>query len=136
MFYYTATMINANICCDWQAMGDYTRVITDFSVFPANATEGQVGSYWFHEDSQAYFDDIDHYKMIRAMCRLSCSVCDKSAEEQGGEGIAKRRNKFRSIEQLKGHLFHQHRLSMCSLCLEGRKVRSFFCLCVLNSSLW
>ncbi|OAY82794.1 E3 ubiquitin-protein ligase hel2 [Ananas comosus] len=108
-----------------RAMGDYTRVITDFSVFPANATEGQVGSYWFHEDSQAYFDDIDHYKMIRAMCRLSCSVCDKSAEEQGGEGIAKRRNKFRSIEQLKGHLFHQHRLSMCSLCLEGRKV--FIC---------
>lgn len=100
-------------------------MITDLSVFPANATEGQVGEYWYHEDTQAFFDDVDHYRMIKAMCRLSCSVCDKSAEEQGSEGT-KRRHRFRSIEQLKGHLFHQHRLFMCSLCLEGRKVR--FCL--------
>ncbi|MBA0589819.1 hypothetical protein Gorai_018546, partial [Gossypium raimondii] len=50
-------------------------------------------------------------------------VCDK-IEEQSNAGI-KRRGKFRNIEQLKGHLFHQHRLVMCSLCLEGRKV--FIC---------
>ncbi|XP_010938163.1 uncharacterized protein [Elaeis guineensis] len=107
-----------------KALGDYTTVITDFSMFPANATEGKVGQYWYHEDTQAFFDDVDHYRMIKAMCRLSCSVCDKSAEEQGSEGT-KRRHRFRSIEQLKGHLFHQHRLFMCSLCLEGRKV--FIC---------
>lgn len=107
-----------------KALGDYTRVITDFSVFPANATEGKVGQYWYHEDTQAFFDDADHYRMIKAMCRLSCSVCDKNAEEQGSEGT-KRRHRFRSIEQLKGHLFHQHKLFMCSLCLEGRKV--FIC---------
>ncbi|ONK63067.1 uncharacterized protein A4U43_C07F11070 [Asparagus officinalis] len=59
--------------------------------------------------------------MIKAMCRLSCSICDKSTEEQGNENM-RRRNRFRHIEQLKGHLFHQHRMFMCSLCLEGRKI--------------
>ncbi|KAJ0978689.1 hypothetical protein J5N97_014163 [Dioscorea zingiberensis] len=107
-----------------KAMGDYTRVITDFSMFPVGATEGKAGQFWYHEGTQAYFDDVDHYKMIKAMCRLSCSVCDKNGEEQGAES-ARRRSGFRSIEQLKGHLFHQHRLFMCSLCLEGRKV--FIC---------
>ncbi|KAM0947558.1 putative transcription factor interactor and regulator LIM family [Dioscorea sansibarensis] len=107
-----------------KAMGDYTRVITDFSRFPAGATEGKAGEFWYHEGSQAYFDDMDHYRMIKAMCRLSCSVCDKNAGEQGTEPT-RRRSGFRSIEQLKGHLFHQHRLFMCSLCLEGRKV--FIC---------
>lgn len=101
-------------------MGDYTRIISDFAVFPPEPKEGRAGSYWYHEGIQAFFDDSDHYKMIRAMCRLSCSVCDRM-EEQSGEG-PKRRGKFRNIEQLKGHLFHQHRLLMCSLCLEGRKV--------------
>nr|GMD60876.1 zinc finger protein 598 [Ipomoea batatas] len=106
-----------------KAMGDYTRIISDFAVFPPEPKEGRAGSYWYHEGIQAFFDDSDHYKMIRAMCRLSCSVCDRM-EEQSGEG-PKRRGKFRNIEQLKGHLFHQHRLLMCSLCLEGRKV--FIC---------
>ncbi|KAJ6847205.1 zinc finger protein 598-like [Iris pallida] len=107
-----------------KALGDYTRVITDFSAFPSGASEGQAGSFWYHEGSQAYFDDVDQYRMIKAMCKLSCSICDKSAEEQGNEG-AKRRSKFRNIEQLKGHLFHQHKMFMCSLCMEGRKV--FIC---------
>lgn len=102
-----------------QALGDYTQAISNFSVFPHEPKEGRMGSYWYHEDTQAFFDDSDHYKMIRAMCRLSCSVCDKM--EQPAEG-PRRRGKFRNIEQLKGHLFHQHRMLMCSLCLEGRKV--------------
>ncbi|KAG8477582.1 hypothetical protein CXB51_030664 [Gossypium anomalum] len=106
-----------------KALGDYTRMINDFSVLPTEVREGRVGSYWYHEDTQAFFDDVDNYRMIKAMCRLSCSVCDK-IEEQSNAGI-KRRGKFRNIEQLKGHLFHQHRLVMCSLCLEGRKV--FIC---------
>lgn len=106
-------------------MGDYTRVISDFSVLPAGAGEGKVGEYWYHEDTKAYFDDADHYKMIRAMCRLSCSVCDNAEDQIGQAAQDKRRSRFRSIEQLKGHLFHQHRLYMCNLCLEGRKV--FIC---------
>ncbi|KAF5455460.1 hypothetical protein F2P56_025033 [Juglans regia] len=105
-----------------KALGDYTRMINDFSVLP-KVREGRVGSYWYHEDTQAFFDDIDHYKMIKAMCRLSCCVCDKM-EGQPHDG-SKHRANFRNIEQLKGHLFHQHKLLMCSLCLEGRKV--FIC---------
>ncbi|CAI9775008.1 unnamed protein product [Fraxinus pennsylvanica] len=33
----------------------------------------------------------------------------------------RRKPKSRNIEQLKGYLFHKHKLIMCSLCLEGRK---------------
>lgn len=106
-----------------KALGDYTRNIGDFSVFPAEAKDGRVGSYWYHEDTQAFFDDSDHYKMIKAMCRLSCSECDKVDDQNNGG--SKRRARFRNIDQLKGHLFHQHKLIMCSLCLEGRKV--FIC---------
>ncbi|GAB4841816.1 hypothetical protein Ancab_022551 [Ancistrocladus abbreviatus] len=105
-----------------KALGDYTRMVNDFSSLPSGVREGQVESYWFHEDTQAFFDDVDHYKMIKAMCRLSCSVCDKSEEQHDG---SRRWNRFRNIDQLKGHLFQRHRLLMCSLCLEGRKV--FIC---------
>ncbi|KAK9136576.1 hypothetical protein Sjap_007170 [Stephania japonica] len=105
-----------------RAMGDYTKTVSDFSIFPAEAAEGKNGLYWYHEDTGAFFDDSDHYKMIKAMCRLSCSVCDK--EDQTSEG-PKRRRKFRNIDQLKGHLYHGHRLFMCNLCLEGRKI--FIC---------
>ncbi|KAK7259155.1 hypothetical protein RIF29_24754 [Crotalaria pallida] len=106
-----------------KALGDYTRMINDFSALPSNVREGKVGSYWYHEDTNAYFDDMDHYKMIKAMCRLSCSVCDKMEEQQ--HDAPRRRERFRNIGQLKGHLFHRHKLHMCSLCLEGRKV--FIC---------
>ncbi|KAI3749151.1 hypothetical protein L2E82_19758 [Cichorium intybus] len=106
-----------------KALGDYTKMINDFSVFPPEDKEGRSGSYWYHEDTQAYFDDLDQYKMIKAMCRLSCSVCDKM--EENISNSSKRKARFRDINQLKGHLFHQHRLFMCSLCLEGRKV--FIC---------
>ncbi|PON69598.1 zinc finger protein [Parasponia andersonii] len=105
-----------------KALGDYTRMINDFAIFPA-APEGQVGAYWYHEGTQAYFDDLDHYKMIKAMCRLSCSVCDKT-NEQRSEG-SRRRGEFQNVEQLKSHLVHRHRLSMCSLCLESKK--AFIC---------
>lgn len=107
-----------------QALGDYTRLINDFSILPSDVKEGKVGSYWYHEDTQAFFDDVDHYNMIKAMCRLSCSVCD-NVEGQPNDG-PKRRAKFRNIQQLKGHLFHQHKLFMCSLCLEGRKVKCIY----------
>ncbi|CAL0308514.1 unnamed protein product [Lupinus luteus] len=106
-----------------KALGDYTRMINDFSALPSNIREGKVGSYWYHEDTNAYFDDMDHYKMIKAMCRLSCSVCDKMEEQP--HDASRRRERFRNIGQLKGHLFHRHKLHMCSLCLEGRKI--FIC---------
>ncbi|CAI0425017.1 unnamed protein product [Linum tenue] len=102
-----------------KALGDYTRMINNFAVLPSEPREGRNGSYWYHEDTQTFFDDLDHYKMIKAMCRLSCSVCDNMEETNDG---TKRRSGYRNIEQLKGHLFHKHKLFMCSLCLEGRKV--------------
>ena len=109
-----------------QALGDYTRTINDFSTFPTAPKEGRVaGGFWYHEDTQAFFDDLDQYRMIKAMCRLSCSVCDKAEEEQGGGGGGggpRHRLRIKSVEQLKGHLYHKHKLNMCNLCLEGRKV--------------
>ncbi|ESW35216.1 hypothetical protein PHAVU_001G216400 [Phaseolus vulgaris] len=107
-----------------KALGDYTKVINDFAALPSEVREGKIGSYWYHEDTNAFFDDVDHYKMIKAMCRLSCNVCDKM-EEQPQDAASRRRAKFRNIGQLKGHLFHCHKLHMCGLCLEGRKV--FIC---------
>ena len=98
-------------------------MVHDFSLFPTGVNEGKAGDFWYHEATQAYFDDADHYKMIRAMCRLSCSVCDNAEDQVALAPQAKRRSKFRSIDQLKGHLFHVHRLHMCNLCLEGRKVK-------------
>ena len=97
-------------------------MINDFSVLPTEVREGRVGPYWYHEDTQAFFDDVDHYKMIKAMCKLSCSECDKM-DEQSNDG-PKRRGRIRNLGHLKNHLYHQHRLWMCSLCLEGRKVKS------------
>lgn len=104
-----------------KALGDYTTTISDFSLFPSNSTEGKNGSYWYHEDTVAYFDDFDHYKMVKAMCRLSCSVCDDNIDPDA----SKRKPKFRNIDQLKHHLAHRHKLFMCTLCLEGRKI--FIC---------
>uniref|UniRef100_A0A453LIY9 RING-type domain-containing protein n=1 Tax=Aegilops tauschii subsp. strangulata TaxID=200361 RepID=A0A453LIY9_AEGTS len=112
-----------------KAMGDYTRVISDFSALPAAAGEGKVGEYWYHEDSRAYFDDADHYKMIRAMCRLSCSVCERIEADQAGQAAAAQAKRgdstFETIGLLRGHLSEKHGLRMCNLCLEGRKV--FIC---------
>lgn len=105
----------------FQSLGDYTSLVNDFSVLPYDVREGRMGSYWYHEDTQAFFDDVDHYKMIKAMCKLSCTVCDKM-EDRSNDGM-KRRVQFRNIEQLKNHLIHRHRRAMCSLCLAGRKVR-------------
>ncbi|PRQ29180.1 putative transcription factor C2H2 family [Rosa chinensis] len=101
----------SNVVFVTKALGDYTKMVRDL---PSKAREGRCGSYWYHEDTQAFFDDADHYKMIKAVCNLSCSECDKMEE--------KSTIRFRNIEQLKLHLFHQHRLYMCPLCLEGRKV--------------
>ncbi|EXB53831.1 hypothetical protein L484_003266 [Morus notabilis] len=101
------------------ALGDYTRMINDFAIFPADPTEGQVGTYWYQEGTQAYFDDLDRYKIIKAMCRLSCSVCDKTNERSK---VFTRKGEFKNVEHLRSHLIHRHGLLMCSLCLESRKI--------------
>ncbi|XP_057871285.2 uncharacterized protein LOC131077755 [Cryptomeria japonica] len=106
-----------------KALGDYTKSIKDFIALSAGANDGKVGDNWFHSDTQAYFDDEQHYKMIKAMCRLSCSVCEKnSLPKDSGNELQKRDREFKHIDQLRRHLYHVHKLSMCNLCLEGRKV--------------
>lgn len=111
-----------------KALGDRTKVITDFSTLPAVAGEGKTGEYWYHEGTQMWFDDVDQYRAVRAMCQISCAVCKDSgsAGKKGGKASkAKHKKKIGSIEQLKVHLFDQHHLYMCDLCLDGRKV--FIC---------
>ncbi|KAF0931464.1 hypothetical protein E2562_004587 [Oryza meyeriana var. granulata] len=111
-----------------KAMGDRTRVIADFSALRGAGGEGKAGEYWHHEATQTWFDDADQYRIISAMCRLSCSVCDSNSnkeEHTGKAAKAKRKNKIRSVDQLKEHLLNRHGLYMCDLCLEGRKV--FIC---------
>uniref|UniRef100_A0ACD5VHP9 Uncharacterized protein n=1 Tax=Avena sativa TaxID=4498 RepID=A0ACD5VHP9_AVESA len=112
-----------------KALGDRTKVISDFSALPAVAGEGKVGEYWYHEGTQVWFDDVENYRTVRAMCQISCTVCKDSTSNNGKKGgskasKAKHKKKIGSIEQLKTHLFDQHHLYMCDLCLDGRKVFS------------
>nr|AAC34219.2 unknown protein [Arabidopsis thaliana] len=108
-----------------KALGDYTKTISDFSTtFPSVPKEGRVGSFWYHEETNVYFDDLNHYTRIKAMCRLSCNLCNDTNKTRP----KKEPNhcvRFKSVEHLKDHLNHQHKLHMCSLCLVGRKV--FIC---------
>ncbi|KAL5699258.1 RING-type E3 ubiquitin transferase [Ranunculus cassubicifolius] len=97
-----------------KALGDYTTKITNFSVFRKARKEGKNGNYWYHQDTGAFFDDFDQYNTIKAMCKLSCSICEKT-EERG----------FKTIDKLNSHFFHKHKKLICTLCLEGRKV--FIC---------
>lgn len=113
-FYCCICKSESNTIFVTKALGDYTRMISDFKgLGEVNGSEGKAGEYWYHEGTKAYFDDFDHYKMIKAMSKLSCNVCNK---KNGGS------REFNSVEQLKAHLFHRHSLFMCSLCLEGRKI--------------
>lgn len=114
-------------------MGDRTKAIGDLSALPAAAGEGKTGEYWYHEATQVWFDDADHYRMVRAMCRISCTVCESSGNK-GKKGSksskAKHKIKFETIEQLKAHLFNKHCLYMCDLCLDGRKVMLLMMACL------
>ncbi|GKV46406.1 hypothetical protein SLEP1_g53393 [Rubroshorea leprosula] len=74
-----------------RALGDYTKAINDFTAFPDDPPEGQVGPYWYHGGTQAFFDDLDQYKMMKAMCMLSCAVCQKNEQRTAG---SKRRGEF------------------------------------------
>ncbi|KFK37470.1 hypothetical protein AALP_AA4G261000 [Arabis alpina] len=101
-----------------KALGDETKTISDFTSFPLVVKEGSV---WYHEETKVIFDDLNQYTRVKEMCRLSCTLCDKTKKSQG----SKHRLRFKSVEHLKEHLNHQHKLHMCGLCLVGRKV--FIC---------
>ncbi|CAA7044304.1 unnamed protein product [Microthlaspi erraticum] len=105
-----------------KALGNHTKTITDFSNFPSEPSEGRVGSLWYHEETNVFFDDSNQYTRVKAMCRLSCTCCDKTKKSKSKSN---HRLPFKSVQHLKDHLSHQHKLHMCSLCLVGRKV--FIC---------
>lgn len=96
-----------------KAMGDYTKSIDNFEALAGRR------DLWHESNIQAYFDDEEHFKMIKSMCRLSCSVCETA--ESGKEHV-KKGHIFRNLDQLRRHLYNVHKVHMCGLCLEGRKV--------------
>ncbi|KAG6555431.1 hypothetical protein Mapa_002659 [Marchantia paleacea] len=108
-----------------KALGDYTRVVTDWKSLPSRlgSSTAEGGNLWYDSVVEAYFDDEEPYKTIKAMCRLYCSVCENaSPEDSGGKGMMRKGYIFKNIETLRRHQFMIHRVYMCELCLEGRKV--------------
>lgn len=100
-----------------KALGDYTKSVDNFEALAGRR------DLWYDSNIQAYFDDEEQYKIIKSMCRLSCSVCE--AAESPGKEFVKKGYVFRSLDQLRRHLFNGHKVQMCGLCLEGRKI--FIC---------
>ncbi|KAL2624113.1 hypothetical protein R1flu_008358 [Riccia fluitans] len=108
-----------------KALGDYTRIVTDWENLPDRVGNNTLGeaSMWYDNVVEAYFDDEEPYKIIKAMCRLYCSVCENaSAEDSCGKGMMKKGYVFKNIDALRRHQFGIHKVFMCELCLEGRKV--------------
>ncbi|KAH8936521.1 hypothetical protein BDL97_17G089800 [Sphagnum fallax] len=116
-----------------KALGDYTKVLTDFSVLQEqqqlnrSSEEKTQSKYWYESNVQAFFDDEEPFRIIEAMCRLYCSACEGIilAGESLPKGGVKKGHIFKSLELLRSHLFSAHKLIMCELCLKGRKV--FIC---------
>eukprot|EP00249_Psilotum_nudum_P023768 c28978_g1_i1 orf=796-3444(-) len=108
-----------------KALGDYTKVINDFEALPRLVNAGNGAKDLLYENIiQAYVDDEEQFKMIKAMCRLYCSICEQS-EGPTGNDFVKKGYVFRHLDLLQRHLYHSHKSQMCGLCLEGRKV--FIC---------
>eukprot|EP00959_Pyramimonas_sp_CCMP1952_P446929 9358041-Pyramimonas_sp.AAC.1 len=63
----------------------------------------------------AYFDDAQHFKEVQDVTNLGCVKCDKDPE-------CHRPPKFTNLGQLKSHYTKTHKLHLCDICLEGRKV--------------
>ena len=102
--------------------------MTDFNRLPEQLHSKEKGGdhLWFENNVQAYFDDEEPFRLVKAMCRLYCSVCELATpagpDDTAHKGTVKKGHIFKSIESLRRHLFSAHRLIMCELCLEGRKV--------------
>lgn len=101
-----------------KALGNFTKVVKKF--------EGlHECGYWYENNTQAFFDDQDHYTMVKAMCRLSCGVCEKAEGVENSKDFVKKGHVFKSLDLLRRHIITAHKLEMCGLCLEGRKI--FIC---------
>ncbi|KAL3686666.1 hypothetical protein R1sor_009240 [Riccia sorocarpa] len=108
-----------------KALGDYTTFITDWDKLQTrigNYSTGEV-SLWYDKVVEAYVDNEEPFKTIKSMCKLYCSVCENaSLEESSGKGTMEKGYVFKNIDALRRHQFGVHRVFMCELCLEGRKV--------------
>lgn len=102
-----------------KALGNYTKVIKDFESL------GKRGDFWYEKNTQAFFDDKDHFGTVTAMCRLSCQVCEQAEGFELNKDFVKKGHVFKSLDLLQRHLSSAHNVQMCSLCLEGRKI--FIC---------
>lgn len=60
--------------------------------------------------------------MIKAMCRLSCQICEQAEGFENNKEFVKRGHVFKSLDLLRRHIPIAHKVQMCGLCLEGRKV--------------
>ncbi|KAL3686871.1 hypothetical protein R1sor_013180 [Riccia sorocarpa] len=108
-----------------KALGEYTTLVTDWDNLPSRVgnSSSEEASLWYDNVVEAYFDDEQPYKTIKAMCKLRCSVCENaSPEESAGKGMLKKGYVFRNIGSLRRHQFLIHKVYMCDLCLESRKV--------------
>lgn len=102
-----------------KALGDFTKVVKDFESLHDH------GNLWYESNIHAYFDDKEHFEMVKAMCRLSCQICEEVEAAESGKDFVKKGYVFRSLDLLRRHLLIGHKVQMCSLCLEGRKI--FIC---------
>ena len=75
---------------------------------------------WYESNIQAYCDDEEQYNMLKAMFRLSCTICDQA--ESVGKDFVKKGYVFKNLDMMRRHLSNVHKVQMCGLCLEGRKV--------------
>ncbi|KAJ7521145.1 hypothetical protein O6H91_19G040000 [Diphasiastrum complanatum] len=111
----------------FKALGDYTRLIGDFSLLPQLIeNKNSEQKLWYETNVEAYFDDEEEFKRIKAMCKLYCTLCEQSSvSEDVSKGVVKKGHTFKTLDLLRRHLFGVHKSVMCNLCLEGRKV--FIC---------
>ncbi|CAM6094950.1 unnamed protein product [Calypogeia fissa] len=109
-----------------KALGDYTKVVTDWKSLLSHSNSSGQGNLLYDNVVEAYFDDEEPFKIIKAMCRLYCSICEKAVEgESVAKGMMKKGYTFKNIDTLRRHQSTVHKVFMCELCLEGRKV--FIC---------
>ncbi|CAM6122725.1 unnamed protein product [Calypogeia fissa] len=110
-----------------KALGAYTRVVADWNSLLQNNDNcsRQSNNLWYDNALDAYFDDESPFKIIKAMCRLYCSICERATEGEAealAKGMMKKGDTFHNIDALRRHHSTVHKVFMCELCLEGRKV--------------
>lgn len=69
----------------------------------------QSGEYKYLPEAKAYFDDFNHYNLLRKFCTYS--------HPEVGHGKT-----FKSLKDLQQQLKRDRNAQFCNICLEGRKV--------------